>query len=88
VFGYYVLPLLVDDRLVGRVDLKSDRQNGVLRVQATWSEAGAPGDTAARLAPLLRRTAAWQGLDEVEVMDRGDLAGALAAKLGVRTTSV
>jgi uncharacterized protein YcaQ len=88
VFGYYVLPLLIDDALVGRIDLKSDRQNGVLRVQASWSETDAPSDTAARLAPLLRQTAAWQGLDEVEVMNRGDLAGAVAAELGVRTTSV
>jgi uncharacterized protein YcaQ len=83
VFGYYTLPLLVDDRLVGRVDLKSDRQNRVLRVQAAWTEAGAPAETAARLAPLLRETTAWQGLDGVEVMDRGDLAGAVAAELGV-----
>ncbi len=82
VYGYYVLPLLLDDRLVGRVDLKSDRQNGMLRVQASWSEADAPTGTAARLAPLLRETAAWQGLDGVEVMARGDLAGAVAAELG------
>lgn len=86
VFGYYVLPLLIDDALVGRVDLKSDRQSGVLRVQASWSEAVAPGDAAARLAPLLRQIAAWQGLDEVEVMDRGDLAGAVAGELGVSVT--
>ena len=91
VFGYYVLPLLIDDRLVGRVDLKSDRQNGVLRVQAAWSEAAAPGmpsreEIAARLAALLRQTAEWQGLGEVEVMDRGDLAGAVAAELGVSVT--
>ena len=83
IFGYYTLPLLVDDRLVGRVDLKSDRQNRVLRVQATWTEVGAPPETAARLAPLLRETAAWQGLDGIEVMDRGDQAGAIAAELGV-----
>jgi uncharacterized protein YcaQ len=88
VFGYYVLPLLIDDALVGRIDLKSDRQNGVLRVQASWSEADAPGDTAARLAPLLRQTAAWQGMDEVEVMDRGDLAAAVAGELGQRATAV
>ena len=86
VYGYYVLPLLVDDALVGRIDLKSDRQNGVLRVQAAWSETDAPGapghgETAARLAPLLRQTAAWQGLDDVEVMDRGNLAAAVAAEL-------
>jgi uncharacterized protein YcaQ len=83
VYGYYVLPLLIDDALAGRVDLKSDRQNGVLRVQASWSEPGAPAETAARLAPLLRRTAAWQGLDDIEVMGRGDLAGAVAAELGL-----
>jgi uncharacterized protein YcaQ len=83
VFGYYSLPLLIDDRLVGRVDLKSDRQNRMLRVQAAWREAGAPPETAARLAPLLRETAAWQGLDGIEVMDRGDLARAVAAELGL-----
>jgi uncharacterized protein YcaQ len=89
VFGYYVLPLLIDDRLVGRVDLKSDRQNGVLRVQAAWREADpalSEGEIAARLAPLLRQTAAWQGLGEIEVMDRGTLAASAATELGVALT--
>ncbi|MCU1505053.1 MAG: hypothetical protein JWP05_22 [Microbacteriaceae bacterium] len=84
VFGYYSLPLLIDDRLVGRVDLKSDRQNGVLRVQSAWQETDAPIEAAARLAPLLRQTAAWQGLDAIEVMDRGTLAAEVAAELGTR----
>jgi uncharacterized protein YcaQ len=88
VFGYYTLPLLIDDRLVGRVDLKSDRQNGVLRVQSAWTEADAPAEAAARLAPLLRQTAAWQGLDAVEVMDRGTLAAGVAAELGTRPVAV
>ena len=88
VYGYYVLPLLIDDRLVGRIDLKSDRQNGVLRVQASWTEPDAPAETAARLAPLLGEIAAWQGLERVEVMARGDLADALAAELGQRVTPV
>ncbi|MEO7122618.1 MAG: crosslink repair DNA glycosylase YcaQ family protein [Lacisediminihabitans sp.] len=91
IFGYYVLPLLIDDRLVGRIDLKSDRQNRVLRVQAAWSEADAvltKSEIAGRLAPLLRQTAAWQGLGEVEVMDRGDLAQTVAAELGVRAATV
>ncbi|WP_239451984.1 winged helix-turn-helix domain-containing protein [Frondihabitans sp. PAMC 28766] len=81
VFGYYVLPVLQDDALVGRVDLKSDRQAGILRVQAAWHEEGQRVDVE-RLAALLGRTAAWQGLGAVEVVDRGDLAPALAA--GVR----
>lgn len=80
--GYYVLPVLVDDRLVGRVDLKSDRRASALLVQAAWVEPGAdPGRVAERLAPVLRSAAAWQGLDGVEVVPRGDLAPALAAAL-------
>ncbi|WP_375399869.1 winged helix-turn-helix domain-containing protein [uncultured Amnibacterium sp.] len=79
--GYYVLPALVDDALVGRIDLKSDRQAGVLRVQAAWAEPDAPPETAERLAPVIRAAAAWQGLPEMQVAGRGDLAPALAAAL-------
>jgi uncharacterized protein YcaQ len=81
-FGYYTLPLLIDDRLVGRVDLKNDRRNRVLRVQSSWTEADAPPETAARLAILLRGIATWQGLESIAVMARGNLAAALAAELG------
>jgi uncharacterized protein YcaQ len=77
-YGYYVLPVLLDDRIVGRIDLKSDRQAGVLRVQAAWAEPDAPAETADRLAQLLHETAAWQGLDDVVVADRGNLASGLA----------
>jgi uncharacterized protein len=83
IYGYYTLPVLVDDRIVARIDLKSDRQNGVLRVQSAWHEDGQPRGYEARVATLLRETAAWQGLGAVEVHDRGDLAGAMAAELGV-----
>jgi uncharacterized protein YcaQ len=81
VFGYYSLPVLLDDDVVGRVDLKSDRKARVLRVQSAWSETTAPAETAARLAPVLRSAAAWQGLDEITVADRGDLAHALRAEV-------
>ncbi len=82
IYGYYTLPVLVDDRIVARIDLKSDRQNRVLRVQSAWHEPGEAHGYEERLVPLLRRAAAWQGLDGVEVVDRGDLAGTLAAELG------
>ncbi|TFD28333.1 winged helix-turn-helix domain-containing protein [Cryobacterium cryoconiti] len=81
VFGYYSLPVLLGDTIVGRVDLKNDRQAQVLRVRAAWAEAGAPADTAGRLAAVLRQAAAWQGLPEIEVEPRGNLAAALAAEL-------
>jgi uncharacterized protein len=81
VYGYYVLPILLNDRIVGRVDLKSDRQAGILRVQATWAEDGAPPETAERLVGVLREAAVWQGLGDVVVADRGNLARELRAAL-------
>lgn len=82
VYGYYTLPALVDEQVVGRLDLKSDRQAGVLRVQSTWREATAPRGVEERLVPVLRELAAWQGLGDILVVDRGDLARDLAAALG------
>ena len=80
VHGYYVLPFLHDEALRARVDLKSDRAARVLRVRAAWREDGEDaGETAQALAAELRRAADWQGLGEVVVEPRGDLAPALAA---------
>jgi len=80
VHGYYVLPFLHEEALRARVDLKGDRQAGVLRVRAAWHEAGwDAGETAHALAAELRRAADWQGLGEVVVEPRGDLAPALTA---------
>ena len=73
-FGYYCLPLMVGGRLVGRLDLKADRANRQLLVQAAWQEAGAPARTPEAAMRLLARAAAWQGLDEVRVMGAGNLA--------------
>ena len=83
VHGYYVLPFLLGDQLVARVDLKADRRAGVLRVQAAHGEFGIDRPlVAAALSDELRLLADWLELDDVDVLDRGDLAADLRRASG------
>lgn len=79
--GYYVLPVLVGDTVVGRIDLKSDRKAKVLRVQHAHVEPGhvhAQHELAERIAPRIVEAATWQGLDAVDVAGPGTWAASVA----------
>ena len=82
IFGYYTLPLLHNGRIVGRIDLKNDRQSKTLLVQSAWHEeniAAKELPTIARdLAAHLREVAVWQSCETIEVKQKGNLSAALA----------
>ncbi len=79
-YGYYVLPFLLGDELVGRVDLKADRATRTLLVQSAWGEPGIPeGDVAGEMYEELRLLAGWLQLERIEIVGRGDLSAALTA---------
>ena len=86
-YGYYVLPFLLGDELVGRVDLKADRATCTLLVQAAWGEPDIDeAEVARELAGELTLLAAWLGLERVEVVGAGNLSRALGREVPVAPT--
>ncbi|MDQ1465629.1 MAG: uncharacterized protein QOH10_44, partial [Actinomycetota bacterium] len=87
VFGYYVLPFLLGDRIVARVDLKADRKAGALLASGAFAESGVdPGAIAEPLAGELHALAAWLGLDRVVTGPKGDLVRPLAGAIAVQAS--
>ena len=79
VYGYYVLPFLLEEAFVARVDLKADRKERTLRVFAAWHEPGVDVPAVAEaLAGELALAAEWLGLDAIHVQPKGNLSKRLA----------
>ncbi len=81
-FGYYVMPLLMGDQLVARVDLKANRQESTLMVKSAYMEEGQDSRlVSSKLAPRLNEMSEWLGMGQVKVSRSGNLSKDLLAAI-------
>ena len=64
-YGYYVLPILRGDRIIGRIEPSYDRKTRILSVLGVWAEPGAPPGAGAGIAAAVKRLAKWLGAEQV-----------------------
>ena len=64
-YGYYVLPILRGDRVIGRIEPVFDRKTKVLRVEGVFAESGAPKGAGTGIAGAVKRLASWLGAEDV-----------------------
>jgi hypothetical protein len=69
-YGYYVLPILRGDRVIGRIEPAFDRKTGVLNILGVFAEPGAPPAAGAGIAAAVKRLAKWLGAGEIKYSRR------------------
>ena len=81
-FGYYSLPVLHNGNLIARLDLKSNRQEKTLKVKSSWAEDSKLNKfPTTAVAKHLQTVAKWQGLESIEVAQKGNVSLELGANL-------
>jgi uncharacterized protein YcaQ len=66
-FGYYVMPILDGDRLIGRIDPVLDRKHKLLRLNAVYAEVDTAMDAAESVATAIGELASWLGASSIEL---------------------
>jgi uncharacterized protein YcaQ len=69
-YGYYVLPILRGDRLIGRIEPVFDRKTKLLRIEGVFAEQGAPSGAGSGIAQAVRRLGKWLGAEEISYSRR------------------
>lgn len=64
-YGYFVLPILHGDRLIGRIDPKFDRATAVLHVNVVYAQEDAPAEAGPAVRRTIEKLGAWLGVGDI-----------------------